>query len=425
MGPESPRLLVTGASGYIGARLVELATERGIDVIVLGTPPPVQELRHAHAWRLGDRPPEEALRSLTAVIHLAHSWDADSECNSSSGNINLVGSEVLARASFAAQVSRFVFASTTSARPTALNSYGRIKHLTETRLMKVPQAGQRLICARIGLVYGGPERGQYGLMSKLVRLAPVLPMFGLDREVQPIHLDEVCEGLLALALGALPGEGNGLRRAYVLAGPEPVTFGAWLRTLRRALTGRGIILLPVPVSAALLACDLTRIIPFLPVVDRERVLGLASTEPMASAADLSALGIKIVDPSIRLADPRAERRRMVAEAAAMLDYVSRGKIRSRSAVGRLVRGIDRDGGGRSLGLPRFVLGCPSFLRAFEPLRRHRGHRLAERLHLAAMVIESAQRGPQRSSRNFGSILGQAVTEAVALPFRLILGGRFQ
>ena len=78
-------------------------------------------------------------------------------------------------------------------------------------------------------------------MAKLAGL-PVLPMIGLDREVQPIHVDEVCEALVTLAIDPPAG-----RQTVVIASPAPVTFGAWLRMLRRARHGRGMLLVPVPI----------------------------------------------------------------------------------------------------------------------------------------------------------------------------------
>jgi nucleoside-diphosphate-sugar epimerase len=193
------RLVLTGASGYIGTRLAERALKRGCEVIVLGSAP--RGLRAtATQWRLGEQLPPTALQGAGAVIHLGHSWTSDDERGVSDGNLNLRGGAALARGSLDAGLPRFVFASTTAARVNALNAYGRIKYRIEEQLLALPQAAGRLTCARIALVYGGADRGLYGLLSKLVTLTPVLPMIGLGRQLQPIHLDEVCDGLLKLAL---------------------------------------------------------------------------------------------------------------------------------------------------------------------------------------------------------------------------------
>jgi hypothetical protein len=161
-------------------------------------------LRRSFPWLLRDEVPSAAFEGVTAVIYLAHSWNSDVEHRAFSANINLSDVEKLARAAFAAGVPRFVLASTTSARRQALNAYGKIKFAIEELLLALPAATGRVSSARIGLVYGGPDRGQYGLLLKLLRLTPVLPMVDLTRNVQPIYFDEVVAGLLALATRPAP-----------------------------------------------------------------------------------------------------------------------------------------------------------------------------------------------------------------------------
>jgi nucleoside-diphosphate-sugar epimerase len=415
--------MVTGASGYIGQRLCALAADRGWEIVVLGTAPSTERIERRYDWRLGDAVPPAAFEGVAAVVHLAHSWNSDAEQRASSTNINLAGAEKFVHAALGAGVPRFVFASTTSARPQALNAYGQIKCALEQQLLALPMATHRISCARIGLVYGGPEMGLYGLLSKLVRLTPVLPMVALDRKVQPIHLDEVVEGLLALASRPAPSRGGIPVGISVLAGPDPITFGNWLRLLRRAHTGKGLVLLPVPVWMALLGCDLTRLVPFVPTIDRERVLGLVGTSPMESANDLAALGIEIIPPTRRLVARRTARMRLIAEARAMLSYVSGEHTPPKAAIARLVRAFDRQDA-QPLGIPFPILNFPWLLRVFEPLRAPTGHRLAVRLHLAVMVAES-MREQEKRRPSITSLFGLAVLEITALPFRLLLGRYYE
>jgi nucleoside-diphosphate-sugar epimerase len=407
------RLVVTGASGYIGARFVERARGRGCEVVVLGSRPADTDVT-AVPWRLGEPPRLTAFLGATAVLHLAHDWMSDRLNGTGSGNLNLTGAEILADTARGAGLSRFVFASTTSARPEALNAYGKIKFAIEERLKALPWSEGRIFFARIGLVYGGPERAQYGLMSKLATL-PVLPMIGLDREVQPIHVDEVCDGLLALVLDP-PRD----RQTVVIAGPAPMTFGTWLRTLRRARHGRRLLVVPVPIALALKACDWSKWIPFVPTVERERVLGLAGAAPMPSGADLSALGLSLRDPVRALMDSRPARRRLIAESAAMLHYVAGAPVRSPGAIIRLARVIRRDPAFRRA-LPRVAVRWPALLRFIEPIRPATQHGLARQLHLAGMVAETLPTPQARRAPWWFSVTLQVALEAVALPFRFVFG----
>src|SRR5215470_3708745 len=130
--PMPPRLVVTGASGYIGARLVERARRRGCEVVVLGSPPADSDVT-AVPWRLGEVPRLTAFLGATAVLHLAHDWASDRLHGTAPENANLTGTQILADTARGGGLSRFVFASTTSARPEALNAYGKIKYAIEER----------------------------------------------------------------------------------------------------------------------------------------------------------------------------------------------------------------------------------------------------------------------------------------------------
>jgi nucleoside-diphosphate-sugar epimerase len=407
------RLVVTGASGYIGARVIEQARRRGCEVVVLGSPPPGSDVT-AIPWRLGEVPRLTAFLGATAVLHLAHDWSSDRAHGTGAENVNLTGAQVLADTARGGGLSRFVFASTTSARAEARNTYGKIKYAIEERLNALPWSEGRIFCARIGLVYGGPEQAQFGLMAKLASL-PVLPMIGLRREVQPIHVDEVAEALVTLVVDPPAG-----RQTVVIAGPQPMRFGAWLRLLRRARHGRRMLLVPVPIWLALAGCDLSRRIPFLPTVERERVLGLAGAAAMPSAADLAALGVSPRDPFATLMQCRPTRRRLIAESAALLRYVTGAPVRSPGAIIRLARAMRRDPAFLRA-LPSAAVRWPALLRFFEPLRPATRHRLSRRLHLAAMVAESLPAQPKRRAPWWIAVGGQLALEILAVPFRLLLG----
>ncbi len=107
----------------------------------------------------------------------------------------------------------------------------------------------------------------------------------------------------------------------------------------------------------------------------------------------------------------------------MLSYVAGGRPITKAAIARLVRGIDRQGG-QPLRLPRLVLRCPALLRGLEPIGPSYAHRLAQRLHLAAMVIESMHEQERHSKLSFGLLVGHSLLELVALPFRFMLGALY-
>src|SRR5258708_3402200 len=73
------RLLVTGASDYIGKHLTAMARAQGHTLVAPGrNAAPGAEF---FPWSLGDVMPQAALAGVDAVIHLAHSWRADAQCD--------------------------------------------------------------------------------------------------------------------------------------------------------------------------------------------------------------------------------------------------------------------------------------------------------------------------------------------------------
>src|SRR5262249_41245577 len=157
-------LVVTGANGYIGRRLVSIALGRGYRVTVLGrTNRTIPGIASFVKWELGSELPHLSVRpESTAIIHLAPDWASPDQ-----DNINLRGTKLLHEDAKAKGFMRFLFVSSQSARADALNSYGRTKWNIEQALV-----GSDTVSVRVGLVYGGPCRGMYGLLVRLVSRTP-------------------------------------------------------------------------------------------------------------------------------------------------------------------------------------------------------------------------------------------------------------
>lgn len=390
------RIAVTGASGYIGRRLVAMARERGIAVVTLGR-------RADVAWELGLPLPAGALDGVVSLIHLAHQWNSDGTIED---DVNVRGGIALIEAARKAGVGRIVLGSTVSARAGALNRYGRLKFHLEQAL-----SGSGEVAARIGLVYGGPALSQWGTLLKLTRL-PVLPMLDPGTPVQPIHLDEVCDGLLRLAGLADLGQ-----TVFGLCGADPVSFGHFLTETARICHRRALPILPIASGLALALVDLARHIPGLPRVDRERILGMRGLPFQDSRADLTRLGLALRPLASGLEGENAWRRRvLLAEARAVLGAVL-GAPPSRRALCLYVAGV---GDADPIRLPPLADRCPLSLAACEPLRAE-GSPLAARLALAARVIEALPEGQARFRPRLAGVLATGLREMALMPLRLLFG----
>jgi nucleoside-diphosphate-sugar epimerase len=406
-------VLVTGANGYIGTRLVQRALDQGRAVTILGRSSRnrSQGVRYLN-WELGAELADLDLeRNRAAVLHLAHDWTDRDE-----NGINQLGTALLLADARRLGVDRFVFASSLSARAEALNAYGRIKWRVELLL-----DGPDTVAARIGLVYGGAPQGMYGLLQKLVSSTPILPMVEPCRLVQPIHVDEVCQGLLALADSSATGWKG-------LAGPVPVSFGRFLKTLARETSAASLIVPSVPLRLALSGVSVASRLPFAPKVDRERILGLAGTPQLDCKGDLESLNLSVMALEVGLRRDPAGTKALLHEGAVLCRYVLRrpvgGKLTRLYA--RAIRALDKDRAG-PLGLPWLARYAPPVLRLYEPFRSDCP--LATRLRIATALAELTAEGVSATDDHSGirsrfagvlSAFWQVSLDIAVLPLRLWL-----
>lgn len=401
-------LIVTGAGGYLGRGLVAAALADGRRVTALARDPgTVPEGARYVPWHLGAPLPATCLDpslppDAQALVHLAHDWREQG----SGDDRNLSGTRLLRDGARALGLGRTVFASSQSARPDALNAYGRAKWAIEQIF-----DGPAELSLRIGLVYGGPRAAMYGLLCRLSRL-PLLPMIAPDTLVQPIHRDEVARGILLGIDGTSCGPVG-------LAGPIPISFGDALKTLAARFHGRRLIVVPIPLRLALFGCSAVNALPFGPRVDRERILGLAGTRPMPTQADLDRIGLRVVPLSEGLLREPAARTASLAEGRVLMRYILRAEPGG-ALMRRYARAVARDGAAPALILNAPLRRWPGLLRFVEPYDRDAP--LARRLALAARLAEASPAGEASLARHnrprrLADLVADGAIETLALPVR--------
>jgi nucleoside-diphosphate-sugar epimerase len=412
---ETPgHLIITGASGYIGRRLLQIARDLGYRVTVLGRGPA------ALPWRLGDGLPAAALTPSIqterhAVIHLAHDWTTAGTASSLDSDLNVTGTLALLQDCRDRGISRFVFVSSQSAQPDAANHYGKVKWRIERELRN-----SREIAVRVGLVYGGVPHGLFAVISRLIKYFPVLPMIMPGRPVQPIHVDEAARGLIRAAQGHDSGW-------IGLACPTPITFGSFLRIVAAEQYGKRLRILPIPLGLALAGSMLTRVLPGLPRIDRERILGFAGLRSLECDGHVQRLGIDISPVSAALRRDPLGRKAALREGQVLLRYVI-GSPAGSSLLRRYARASPPLNEGYRLLLPATAWWWPGVLRWLEPFNRTGC--LARRLDLATALAAASPEGEHALDRTeatrfsrLACLAWALMIEVAALPVRLVLGRR--
>ncbi|GAB4310727.1 MAG: NAD(P)H-binding protein [Candidatus Sumerlaeia bacterium] len=101
---------------------------------------------------------------------------------------------------------------------------------------------------RATMIYGGPEDNNIEKLVQLIRRWHVILLPGGGRNlVQPVFVGDLAETVVAVV-----SLSTSFRRAYTLAGPEPMSYRTMLQQIAAAL-GRRIILVPVPIGPAVAA----------------------------------------------------------------------------------------------------------------------------------------------------------------------------
>lgn len=217
------KVLVTGATGFVGREVVRLLRQAHHEVSIVARnecAPAVQDLvsQFQVEVRLGDVLEPHTLRSVVAgaeaVIHLV---GIISECGKSTfEKVHIGGTRSMVCAAEVARVKQFVQMSALGTRESAVSRYHQTKWQAEEAVRKsdLPHT-----IFRPSLIYG-PGDHFVNLYAGIIRRSPVVPLVGRSGSLfQPVHISQVA-GAFVRALG----EPRALGRTFDLCGPERMTL---------------------------------------------------------------------------------------------------------------------------------------------------------------------------------------------------------
>jgi UDP-glucose 4-epimerase len=199
-GASSKRVLVTGASGFVGRNLCQFLVRRGWEVVAATRRVPAVGMSDVSVRALplsaDARDWQDALASVDCVVHLAATVH---QMNRTSASIdyravNLEGTKFVAVQAAIAGVKRFVYLSSIKVNgeggtriyrsddePMPVDDYGRSKMESESALERISaQTGLKVVIIRPPLVYGPGVRANFKRLLQLAALGVPLP-FGSIR----------------------------------------------------------------------------------------------------------------------------------------------------------------------------------------------------------------------------------------------------
>lgn len=207
-------IAVTGATGFVGQMLLDVAAKEGIGLRALARKP--QAPRDGVEWVAGDLGEVSALddlvRGAEAVIHLAGLTTAPDAAAFEAGNVT--GTLNLVEAAVREGVPRMVFVSSLAAREPALSQYGASKTRAE-KLLKASHLDWTIV--RPPAVYGPRDKDMLDLFKAAKwGVVPVPP----EGRTSLIHAEDLARLLLAL----IPGGEAVTHKAFE---PDDGKRGGW------------------------------------------------------------------------------------------------------------------------------------------------------------------------------------------------------
>jgi nucleoside-diphosphate-sugar epimerase len=194
-------IAVTGGTGFVGSRFLELAVQSGQKVKALARRP--QEPRDCVEWIEGSLEDPDSLRRLvsecSSVVHVAGVINARDAAGFRRGNVD--GTLAMLAAATAGGITRFVHVSSLAAREPKLSLYGASKARAEEL---VERSGLDWVIVRPPAVYGPGDRETLELF-KMARGGQVfMPPKG--GRASYIHVDDLARLLLVLAADDAPAK---------------------------------------------------------------------------------------------------------------------------------------------------------------------------------------------------------------------------
>ncbi|MEF8701320.1 MAG: SDR family oxidoreductase [Candidatus Accumulibacter sp. UW20] len=284
------RILITGASGFIGSRLAHALAGHGHDLVCA-----LRDPRQAAAQSLPGRVLQADLaRALDAADWQAQLRGVELVVNAVGilretagqrfATLHTAGPCALFAACAASGVRRVVQISALGADAGARSPYHASKKAADDFLLQLPLAA---VVVQPSLVYG-PGGASAHLFTGLASL-PLIPLPGRGaQQLQPIHIDDLVPAIVALIEGAGAGD-EFVGQRVPLVGPQPLSLRQLLTALRTAMALGPARFMPVPLALVRFGAVLGSRLPGA-LLDPETLAMLERGNTASAAATCRLLG---------------------------------------------------------------------------------------------------------------------------------------
>ena len=249
-GPSAVRVLLTGATGFVGRTLAATAVGelRWRAAVRSGFAPGVGADQIAVGSIDGQTDWSDALTGIDCIVHLAahvHVMSPTAHDKAAFERTNVLGTERLARAAAAAGVRRFIYLSSIKVNgestghqafraedvPQPQDDYARSKLEAERRLSTVAAAtGMTVSIVRPPLVYGPGVRANFLRLISLAHSGLPIPLASIANARSMVSVWNLCDLICALLLHEQPMSG-----VFLVADGEDISTADLILRLARIM----------------------------------------------------------------------------------------------------------------------------------------------------------------------------------------------
>lgn len=315
--------LITGAGGFIGSHLssfldrhntpyTKLVRKRAENNILV-------EANQKDKKSLLISWPEDIgsinFADFDSVVHLAHPQITQNQSKNELYDKHIKPLELLiSQISNTNPLCHLIFVSSQSSKENTDSNYGKIKYHMED-LIKKSSLPWTIIVP--GLVYGNSNKGLYGSIKSLIKIAPVIPApQGKNCFVQPVAVSDVVRACFSIINN---GEVHN-KRTYYLAN-EPIKFVKFISEIAKSQKKKRLII-PVPDSLILLALGILELLFKNPPFTKTNYIGLMNNTPVDHVQSWKDLNISPLSLEQGLLDEASQNYQRISEQTVRIEAMA-------------------------------------------------------------------------------------------------------
>lgn len=231
-------LLITGATGFVGRRLLKKIIDKKIKVRCLIRNKKKIDGGNELEIIQGDLSDRDTLYDATlgvdTVVHLAAVIKSSDP--SEFMNVNVQGTRNLVEACIKNEVKKIIYVSSLDAVLNETNIYGKTKAIGEDI---IKNSNIDYIILRPSLIYGRGSK-DITLLTELINRYPLIPVVGSgEGKLQPVYVDDVCDTIVKLI------ESDKKNKIYHIAGEQKISLNDLIDKIA-GLSSRQVIKVHVP-----------------------------------------------------------------------------------------------------------------------------------------------------------------------------------